>query len=149
MWPLKITALALTLLPLVVSCSENESQTPTAKGPETRSAAAQAEPQIVSGADFQQQVLASSEPVLVDFYADWCPPCKVLSPKLDRLAQEYVGKVKFVKIDVDGAAELSRRFAIEAIPTVIIFVEGKEAHRLRGNRSAGDYRAVLDRIIGQ
>ena len=77
----------------------------------------------ISGPEFQAQVLQSDLPVVVDFYADWCPPCRRLGPILDRLAVEFAGKVKFVKINSDQEPALAEQYNVTALPTVI-FVDG-------------------------
>ena len=79
---------------------------------------------------------------LVDFYAPWCQPCKVLSPKLEKLSGEY-GNVAFGKVDIDQNPDLSERFGITALPTVIIFKEGQAKEKLFGNRSEDMYREAI------
>lgn len=81
----------------------------------------------VSDADFDAEVLKSSEPVLVDFFAEWCGPCKAMAPALDAVATELKGKVKVAKIDVDQNPEITQRFHIQAMPTLMIFKDGKVA----------------------
>ncbi len=82
--------------------------------------------------DFEQTVLQSSAPVLVDFYADWCAPCKMVAPLVDELARSHVGKVLFTKVDTDIAPQLSVTYAIRGIPTLILFKGGKEIGRSVG-----------------
>jgi thioredoxin 1 len=74
---------------------------------------------------FQNEVVKSSQPVVVDFYADWCGPCKMIEPVVHSLADEYKGKVKFVKVDTDTNQELAAQFGIMSIPTVMFFAKGK------------------------
>jgi thioredoxin 1 len=74
---------------------------------------------------FQEEVVNSSQPVVVDFYADWCGPCKVIEPVIHKLSEEYQGRVKFVKIDTDANQELAMQFGIMSIPTVMFFSKGK------------------------
>ena len=82
--------------------------------------------------DFDQIVLQSGVPVLVDFYADWCAPCKMVAPLVDELARTHVGKVLFAKVDTDIAPHLSSTFAIRGIPTLILFEDGAEVGRSVG-----------------
>ena len=79
----------------------------------------------IQGSKFQEEVVKSSQPVVVDFYADWCGPCKVIEPVIHKLSEEYQGRVKFVKIDTDANQELAMQFGIMSIPTVMFFSKGK------------------------
>jgi len=81
----------------------------------------------VSDATFDQEVLAASEPVLVDFFAEWCGPCKAMAPALDQVAAEMQGKLKVVKVDVDQNPEVVAQYKVQAMPTLIIFKDGKVA----------------------
>jgi thioredoxin 1 len=85
--------------------------------------------QIVSDADFDKTVLQSKEPVLVDFFAEWCGPCKAMAPALEQVAAEMAGKVKVVKLDVDQNPNVTEKFKIQAMPTLIMFNGGKEVNR--------------------
>ena len=89
-------------------------------------------PVRVSGEDFERTVLGSEAPVLVDFYADWCAPCKYVAPLMDELAQTHEGKLLVVKVDTDQAPDLSQKWGIRSIPTVILFKEGEEVARSVG-----------------
>ena len=80
---------------------------------------------IVTDANFNSEVLEHKGVVLIDFFADWCGPCKMLSPLIDELAEEMKGKAKIVKIDVDNAGETAKKYGIMSIPTLIIFKDGK------------------------
>ncbi len=82
---------------------------------------------FVTDANFEAEVIKSSEPVLVDFFAEWCGPCKAMAPALDQVAQEMAGKVKIVKIDVDQNPEITQRYRIQAMPTLLIFKGGQVA----------------------
>ena len=86
----------------------------------------------ISGSEFQAAVLESDTPVLVDFFATWCGPCKVLEPVLSDLAAGYEGKVKFVKVDIEEADEVASQFAVVNVPTLLLFKGGKEAGRKVG-----------------
>lgn len=82
---------------------------------------------IVSDADFKKEVLDSSEPVVVDFFAEWCGPCKAMAPALEQVAAEMKGKVKVAKIDVDQNPAVTQQYRIQAMPTLMIFKGGKVA----------------------
>ena len=81
----------------------------------------------VSDTTFEQEVLKSQEPVVVDFFAEWCGPCKAMAPALDLVATEMKGKVKFAKLDVDQNPQVTQKFHIQAMPTLMIFKGGKVA----------------------
>ncbi len=89
-------------------------------------------PVKVAGEDFDRTVLGSEAPVLVDFYADWCAPCKYVAPLMDELAATHEGALLVVKVDTDQAPELSERFGIRSIPTLILFKAGEEVGRSAG-----------------
>ncbi len=86
----------------------------------------------VSDGTFEDEVLKSSEPVLVDFFAEWCGPCKAMAPALDELASELKGKVKVVKVDVDQSPGITGEYGIRAMPTLILFKDGKVAAQHTG-----------------
>jgi thioredoxin 1 len=94
--------------------------------------------------NFEQEVLKSDKPVLVDFWAEWCMPCKMLGPTIDKIAKDYAGKVKVGKVDTDSNRDVSMRFGISAIPTVILFKDGKVAQKFVGLRQEKDFKEVLD-----
>jgi thioredoxin 2 len=95
-------------------------------------------------ADFSPVAEQSPVPVLVDFWADWCGPCRMVSPVLDTLARERAGDIKLVKVDVDASPALSRRFDVQAIPTLMVLVNGKVAARQAGAAPAAALRSWLD-----
>jgi thioredoxin 1 len=103
--------------------------------------------QIFTEANFQQEVLQAAEPVLVDFWAEWCMPCKALGPTIDELATEYAGKVKIGKVDTDANPSLATQFGISAIPTVMIFQGGEVKERFMGLRSKKDLQASLNAYL--
>jgi thioredoxin len=80
---------------------------------------------VLSTANFEEEVLRASEPVLVDFWAEWCPPCRMIGPLIDALATEYKGRVKVAKLDVDGSPDLAARYGVQSIPSLLLFREGK------------------------
>ena len=86
----------------------------------------------VTSGEFDQQVLKSETPVIVDFWAVWCGPCKMIAPHLDALATEYAGKVKVVKVDIDNEREVAERYNIMSIPTLLFFKDGKVVEQVVG-----------------
>ena len=96
--------------------------------------------------NFAQQVLQSQSPVLVDFWAQWCNPCRMLGPLLDELADEYDGKVKIGKVNIDEQQNLAAEYGVRAIPTLLVFHHGEVADQLVGARSKRDLKASLDRV---
>jgi thioredoxin 1 len=95
-------------------------------------------------ANFQSEVLDSSVPVLVDFWAEWCMPCKMLGPTIDQLADEFAGKAKVGKVDTDSNRDISVKYGISAIPTVIVFKGGQVAKKFVGLQSKGEFAAALE-----
>ena len=98
--------------------------------------------------NFEQEVLGSDRPVLVDFWAEWCMPCRVLAPTIDELAEKYEGKVKVGKLDTDQGRETSVKYEISAIPTVILFNEGQVVRKFVGVTPKQDFEAELDKYGG-
>ncbi len=96
--------------------------------------------------NFDQEVLKSSEPVLVDFWAEWCGPCRMLAPTIEKIAGDYVGKVKVGKVDTDSNRDISMKYQINAIPTVILFKDGQIAQKFVGLRQERDFKAALDAL---
>lgn len=86
----------------------------------------------ISTTNFDEEVLKASVPVLVDFWAPWCGPCRAVAPMLDAVSQELEGKAKFVKVNVDDHQQLAVRFGVQAIPTLIIFKNGEAVDRIVG-----------------
>jgi thioredoxin 1 len=97
-----------------------------------------------SDQNFDTEVLKASEPVLVDFWAEWCMPCKMLAPTIDKIADGYAGKVKVGKLDTDSNRDTAMKYGISAIPTVILFKGGQVAQKFVGLRQERDFREALD-----
>jgi thioredoxin 1 len=100
----------------------------------------------INAANFDQEVLQSREPVLVDFWAEWCGPCKMLGPALDEIATEQAGRVKVGKVNVDTNRELAERFGIQSIPTLLYFVGGKVLDQTIGAVSKRMIMAKLEKL---
>ena len=97
-------------------------------------------------ANFDEEVIHSDLPVLVDFWAEWCSPCKALGSTINELADEYAGKVKVGKVDTDANREVSTRYQVSAIPTVVVFHEGEIKEKFVGLRGKKDFKVVLDAL---
>jgi thioredoxin 1 len=98
--------------------------------------------------NFEAEVLNSDTPVLVDFWAEWCGPCHMLTPVIAELADEYAGKVKVGKVNVDNARQTAMNYGIQNIPTVMLFEKGKSVESFVGVRKKGDYQAALNATLG-
>lgn len=98
-------------------------------------------------ANFEAEVLKSSQPVLVDFWAEWCMPCRMLAPTIDQLAEQYTGKIKVGKVDTDSNRNISVKYGISAIPTVMIFKDGQVAKKFVGLQSKADFENALNALI--
>jgi len=97
----------------------------------------------ISDTNFQEEVLESQVPVLVDFWAEWCGPCRALGPTIEQLADEFDGQVKIGKLNVDNSPQAAEQFGITSIPAVLVFVGGNETQRLIGVKSQNEYQEVL------
>ena len=94
--------------------------------------------------NFETEVLKSDQPVLVDFWAEWCGPCRMLTPTIEKLADGYAGKVKVGKLDTDANRETAMKYNISAIPTVLLFKGGQIAQKFVGLRAEKDFKEALD-----
>ena len=96
--------------------------------------------------NFDAEVVKSTTPVLVDFLAEWCGPCKMIAPILDELASEYDGRVKIGKVNIDDFQSLATQYGIRAIPTLLIFKDGQVFDQMVGLRSKRDFKEKLDQV---
>lgn len=104
----------------------------------------------LAGAEQLDEALReATTPVVVDFYADWCPTCRVLAPVLAQAQERWAGRMKFFKVNVDDSADLADRFQVQAIPTVVYFVDGREVSRTVGTLTEGELQDVLQELSGR
>ncbi len=104
-------------------------------------------PIVVNDANFEQKVLKSEIPVLVDFWAPWCRPCLMAAPILDELADEYAGRITFAKLDVDQNAKTAAKYGIMAIPNLIIFKDGEPISNIVGYKPKAELKRGLDAVL--
>ncbi len=104
-------------------------------------------PIAVTDADFDTEVIKSEMPVLVDFWAPWCGPCRMVAPVVDELSDEYDGKVKFVKLNTDDNVKTASQFGIRSIPTLLVFKGGEVAGQIVGFRPKSDLKKRLDAVL--
>ena len=97
--------------------------------------------------NFEEEVVKASLPVLVDFYADWCGPCKMAEPLIEELAESYKDRVKIGKVNVDESSSVAGKFGVSSIPTVVMFVDGKEVARQVGFGGKESYEAMIKKVI--
>ena len=98
---------------------------------------------IVNVNNFEEEVLKAETPVLVDFWATWCGPCRMLAPTVSAIAEKYAGKVKVCKVDIDENIPLAEKYGIEVIPTLILFKNGEEKARKIGLMTANEIESML------
>ena len=106
-----------------------------------------AKPEAVTDATFETEVVNSDLPVLVDFWADWCQPCKMIAPIVDELSDEYDGKVKFTKVDVDANPNTPMSLGIRSIPTLIVFRNGQPVEQIVGAMPKAQLKRRLDSAL--
>ncbi|HYM25001.1 MAG TPA: thioredoxin TrxC [Vicinamibacterales bacterium] len=102
--------------------------------------------EMASTADFDRLLAVSSVPLLVDYWAPWCGPCRMVAPELQKVAARRAGRVLVVKVNTDVLTDLGERFGIRSIPTLAVFAEGREVSRASGARPAADIEALLDQV---
>jgi thioredoxin 1 len=101
----------------------------------------------VSDSSFETDVLKSEQPVLVDFWAEWCAPCRMLAPTVDAVAEKYSGQARVVKLNVDENPSVSQKYGIKGIPTLILFKGGKEEERVVGATSKDAISRMIDKHV--
>jgi thioredoxin 1 len=106
-----------------------------------------AKPKEVTDTDFEQEVLKAAKPVLVDFWAPWCGPCRMVAPIVEELADEYAGKVDFVKMNTDDNPNTAIKYGIRSIPTLLVFKAGEPVGQIIGFRPKSDLKKRLDAVV--
>lgn len=102
---------------------------------------------ILNNDNFENEVLKSKTPVLVDFWATWCGPCRMMTPVMDELADKYEGRVKVAKLDVDEGNDVATKFRVMAVPTLIVFKDGAAVERISGARPTEAMSEIIDKHI--
>lgn len=102
---------------------------------------------VLTDDNFKSEVIDSEVPVVVDFWAAWCMPCKMFAPVFEQMAEEYVGRVKFGKLDTDANPKISMEYGIRSIPTVAYFKKGENPKGSAGVISKGDFKKALDNLL--
>ena len=101
----------------------------------------------VTADNFEEEVLKSELPVMVDFWAEWCGPCRALAPTVDAIAQEYAGKLKVCKLDVQAEASVASKYGVSSIPTLLVFKGGELAERMVGMQPKQNITGKLDPLL--
>lgn len=102
----------------------------------------------VSDSSFEQEVSGSDQPVLVDFWAEWCAPCRMIAPAVEQVAEQFAGRARVAKVNVDDNPDAAQRFGIKGIPTLILFSDGKEAERIVGGVGVDALSRLIEKHIG-
>ena len=105
------------------------------------------DPIHTSDTNFENDVLKANTPVLVDFWAEWCGPCKALAPKLDEIAKEYSGKIRVAKVDIDQNKETPGTYGVRGVPTLALFKDGQVVDQIVGNHPKENITALLDKHL--
>ena len=101
----------------------------------------------LSDTSFDEEIKSSDEPVLVDFWAEWCGPCKMIAPILEEIGKDYAGKLRIAKLNVDDAPDVARRFEVMSIPTLILFKDGEPSLRIIGAKGKGQLVQEIDPFL--
>ncbi len=101
----------------------------------------------LSASEFEEKVINSDVPVLVDFWAEWCGPCKAIGPSIEELANEYAGRARVFKVDVDENSDVAGKYGIRSIPAILVFKDGKEVDRMVGAAPKPQIAALIDRQL--
>lgn len=103
--------------------------------------------QVLDGASFQEFITHAKIPVLIDFWAPWCGPCKMIAPVIEEIAAEYAGKLQVAKLNVDENQSTASNFKVNSIPSLLIFKNGREIERTVGFKTKGDLKKLLDKYV--
>lgn len=104
---------------------------------------------VLTDSNFKQEVLSSPTPVLVDFWAEWCAPCRALAPVVAKIAEANTGKLKVGKLNVDENPNTAQTYGIQGIPTLLLFKDGKVAHQMVGYQAQGNIQRAIDEALGK
>jgi|SoiMethySBSTD1v2_1073268.scaffolds.fasta_scaffold1594431_1 thioredoxin 1 len=133
-----LTLALLTTVAVCASCAKSDSDATTGHGSKNVL--------TLTKANWEAEVTKSSQPVLVDFWASWCGPCKMIAPVVADLAGEFEGRAKVGKVDVDAQPELAKQYGISAIPALLFFKDGKQVDQMIGVREKAELKAKLERL---